>query len=41
MVQPRPAERADVEPSLSRATLWSYALPGFGVGFLYTLVMGF
>src|SRR5262245_55313925 len=27
------------EPALSRRTLWSYALPGFGVNFLYTLVL--
>jgi len=39
MAQPRPVERVNVEPSLSRATLWAYVLPGFGVNFLYSLFL--
>jgi GPH family glycoside/pentoside/hexuronide:cation symporter len=38
-VEPSPAEPARAEAPLSRNALWSYTLPGFGVSFLYTLVL--
>ena len=39
MAQATTLEAAPSAPALPRGTLWSYALPGFGVSFLYTLVL--
>jgi hypothetical protein len=39
MAQATTLEAAPSGPALPRGTLWSYALPGFGVSFLYTLVL--
>jgi len=39
MALPQLAEQARAEPGISRSVIWSYALPGFGVNFLYTLVL--
>ncbi|MGH7287474.1 MAG: MFS transporter, partial [Myxococcota bacterium] len=39
MALPQLTEQARAEPAITRSTLWSYALPGFGVNFLYTLVL--
>jgi len=39
MATARLSEQTTGEPAVSRSAIWSYALPGFGVNFLYSLVL--